>query len=84
MNTFCGFGCSIQLNGITTKGTIVSTVHGFIEDSPNAITKYKKDHSNEWLDILGKGEAKITEDNSDWEEKKNVNDIVDFEDEVND
>jgi len=56
----------------------------YYQGKKNTITKYKKDHSNEWLDILGKGEAKITEDNSDWEEKKNVNDIVDFEDEVND
>ncbi len=71
-----------HVNGITTKGTIVSTVHGFIEDTPNAITKYKKDHSNEWLDILGKGEVKITEDNSDWEEKKDISDIVDFEETV--
>jgi len=73
-----------HVNGITTKGTIVSTVHGFIEDSPNAITKYKKDYSNEWLDILGKGEVKITEDNSDWEEKKDISDLVDFEETVGD
>ena len=73
-----------HVNGITTKGTIVSTVHGFIEDSPNAITKYKKDHSNEWLDILGNGEVRITEDNSDWEEKKDISDLVDFEETVGD
>ena len=69
-----------HVNGITTKGTIVSTVHGFIEDTPNAITKYKKEHSDEWFDILGKGEATIKEDNSDWDEKQNIEDIVDFED----
>jgi hypothetical protein len=71
-----------HVNGITTKGTIVSTVHGFIEDTPNAITKYKKDHSNEWLDILGKGEARIAEDNSDWDEKKDITELVDFEDNI--
>lgn len=71
-----------HVNGITTKGTIVSTVHGFIEDSPNAITKYKKEHSNEWLEILGKGELKIAEDNSDWEEKKDITELVDFEDAI--
>jgi hypothetical protein len=71
-----------HVNGITTKGTIVSTVHGFIEDSPNAITKYKKDHSNEWLGILGQGEARIAEDNSDWDEKKDITELVDFEDSI--
>jgi hypothetical protein len=69
-----------HVNGITTKNTIVSTVHGFIPDTPNAITKYKKEHSDEWLDILGKGEITIKEDNADWEEKADVSDLVDFND----
>jgi hypothetical protein len=68
-----------HVNGITTKGTIVSTVHGFIEDTPNDITKYKKKHSEEWFDILGKGETQIKEDNSDWDEKKDVSEGVDFD-----
>ena len=68
-----------HVNGITTKGTIVSTVHGFIEDTPNDITKYKKNHSEEWLDILGKGETQIKEDSSDWDEKKDVSDMVEFD-----
>ncbi len=70
-----------HVNGITTKNTVVSTVHGFIDDSPNAITKYKKEHSNEWTDILGKGEYKTIEDNSEWEEKADVSDIVEEEQE---
>ena len=44
-----------HINGITTKGTIVSTVHGFIKDDALAIKKYKDEHSPEWVDILGKG-----------------------------
>lgn len=68
-----------HVNGITTKNTIVSTVHGFIPDDNNAINKYKKEHSHEWSNILGKGEYKITEDTSEWDEKKDTSDLVDFE-----
>jgi hypothetical protein len=63
-----------HVTGITTKSTIVMTPHGFIEDEPKAIDKYKKEHSNEWSAILGtSGEIKIVEDNSEWEEdNKNI------------
>jgi hypothetical protein len=61
-----------HVNGITTKGTIVSTVHGFIKDDANAIKKYKEQHSNEWVNILGKGNYDIHEDNSQWEESLDV------------
>jgi hypothetical protein len=68
-----------HVNGITTKNTIISTVHGFIDDSPGAIDKYKKAHSSEWADTLGKGEYKVIEDNSEWTEKNDVSDVVDNE-----
>lgn len=68
-----------HVNGITTKNTIISTVHGFIDDTPNAVNKYKKEHSHEWSDILGKGDFKVVEDNSEWDEKKDTSDIVDYE-----
>ena len=61
-----------HVNGITTKGTIVSTVHGFIKDDANAIKKYKEQHSHEWVDILGKGTYDIHEDNSQWDESLDV------------
>jgi hypothetical protein len=69
-----------HVNGITTKNTVVSTVHGFIKDDPNAINKYKKEHSHGWSDILGKGEYKTVEDNSEWDEKTDISDIVESED----
>lgn len=69
-----------HVNGITTKNTVVSTVHGFIKDDSNAINKYKKEHSHEWSDILGKGEYKTVEDNSEWDEKTDISDIVESED----
>ena len=61
-----------HVNGITTKGTIISTVHGFIKDDPNAIKKYKEQHSHEWVDILGNGTYDIHEDNSQWDESLDV------------
>jgi len=58
-----------HINGITTTGTIISTAHGFIPDKPSAIDKYKKEHSHEWVDILGAGNYGISTDDSEWGEK---------------
>jgi hypothetical protein len=69
-----------HINGITTRNTVISTVHGFIPDDKKEITKYKKDHSHEWADILGKGDYKTVEDNSEWNEKEDISDIVESED----
>lgn len=69
-----------HVNGITTKNTVISTVHGFIPDDPKDITKYKKEHSHEWASILGEGNYKTVEDNSEWNEKVDVSDIVESED----
>jgi hypothetical protein len=69
-----------HINGIATTGTVVSTAHGFISDKPTAIDKYKKAHSHEWTDILGKGEFKVIEDNSEWEEKADISDLFEPED----
>ena len=69
-----------HINGITTMGTIVSTVHGFIKDDPNAIKKYKETYSHEWADILGAGTYGIDIDESEWEEKKDISDLFEPED----
>jgi hypothetical protein len=69
-----------HINGITTKGTIVSTVHGFIKDDALAIKKYKDLHSHEWVDILGKGSYIIQEDNSEWNEVDSSSDMFEPED----
>ena len=69
-----------HINGITTMGTIVSTVHGFIKDDPNAIKKYKDAHVHEWADILGQGTYTVQEDNSEWDEKAPTPDLFENED----
>jgi hypothetical protein len=69
-----------HINGVATTGTIVSTAHGFIPDSPTAIDKYKKAHASEWAEILGKGEYKVIEDKSEWDEKGDISDMFEPED----
>lgn len=62
-----------HVTGITTKSTIVMTVDGFIEDDPKVIDKYKKEHSKEWVDLLGEGDYDVIEDNVEWnEDNKNI------------
>jgi len=61
-----------HVNGITTKGTLVATVHGFIKDSPTTIDKYKKEHSKDWVSTLGSGDFSLIEDTSEWEETNSI------------
>jgi hypothetical protein len=68
-----------HINGITTKGTIVSTIHGFIKDDANDIKKYKEAHSSEWINILGEGKYGVNIDDSEWNEKANISEIVEEE-----
>lgn len=51
-----------HVTGVTAKGTIVSTAHGFIKNSPNEINKYKKEHSKNWASILGSDDFDIIEE----------------------
>jgi len=69
-----------HVSGIATKGTVVSTVHGFIKDDANSINKYKKEHSHEWIGILGEGDYKIKEDNSEWDEQNDISELLENED----
>lgn len=61
-----------HVTGVQTKGTTVMTVHGFIEDDKKAIDTYKKEHSKEWLAILGSDSFDIIEED---EMQENVTDI---------
>lgn len=63
-----------HITGLATAGTIVSTAYGFIGDSPSEISKYKKAHSSDWVDILGKGATEDEEDSREWDEKPSVGD----------
>jgi hypothetical protein len=50
-----------HLTGIQlAKGTVITTIHGFITEEE--INDYKKAHSHEWEEILGGGDFEIVED----------------------
>ena len=42
-----------HINGIQSRGAIVMTQHGFIEDVKKAIDAYKDQYKGSWSDILG-------------------------------
>jgi len=42
-----------HINGIQSKGRIVMTPHGFINDTEKEIKTYKDAHAEEWSNILG-------------------------------
>ena len=70
-----------HITGVTTKGTTVVTVHGFIDDDPKSLDSYKKEHKDEWMTVLGSGDFTIKEDISDWEESKNAIPMIGEDDE---
>jgi len=51
-----------HINGITTRGKIVVTPHGFINDSDKELKQYKEDRATEWKAILGGVDFKIVEE----------------------
>jgi hypothetical protein len=42
-----------HINGITSRGKIIMTPHGFINDDEKELKKYKDAHAKEWTAILG-------------------------------
>jgi hypothetical protein len=51
-----------HVTGITTTNKVIMTVHGFILDTPNDLNKYKKDHSSDWLKVLGSADFDVVEE----------------------
>jgi hypothetical protein len=54
-----------HVNGMQSRGKIVMTNHGFIQDTDKDKNEYKKAHADEWSKILGGGQFKIVEDQED-------------------
>jgi hypothetical protein len=52
-----------HINGISTRGNIIMTSHGFILEDD--INDYKKEHSKEWSEILGGYDFDIIEEQED-------------------
>jgi len=68
-----------HITGVQTKGTTVMTVHGFIEDDKKAIDIYKKEHSSEWLQILGSSDFDVVEEDEMTENVKDISGLIDVE-----
>lgn len=51
-----------HISGVTTKGRIVMTQHGFIPDEKKAIDKYKDEHKDHWLNLLGSVDFDLIEE----------------------
>jgi len=54
-----------HINGITTRGKIIMTPHGFIMDTEKDLKKYKDEHTNEWAAILGGTDFDVFEETPD-------------------
>jgi hypothetical protein len=67
-----------HVTGVQTKGTVTMTVHGFIADDKKAIDLYKKEHSKDWLSILGSTDFDVVEEDEMQENFKEIN-LVDVE-----
>jgi hypothetical protein len=57
-----------HINGITTRGRIIMTPHGFIEDSDKSIKEYKKNNVEAWRELLGGTNFNIIEEDDFYEE----------------
>jgi hypothetical protein len=51
-----------HINGVTTRGKIVMTPHGFINDNDNELKKYKEDRKDDWAAILGGDDFRVVEE----------------------
>ena len=55
-----------HINGVTTRGKIIMTPHGFIEDTDKALKNYKDSHADAWKSILGGVDFNIVEEDQEY------------------
>ena len=51
-----------HINGVTTRGKIVMTPHGFINDNDRELKEYKDARKDDWAAILGGGDFRVVEE----------------------
>ena len=54
-----------HINGVTTRGRIVMTPHGYINDDDKELKKYKDENTKAWSKILGGTDFSVIEEDSD-------------------
>ena len=57
-----------HINGVTTRGKIIMTPHGFIEDTEKALKNYKDTHADAWKNILGGVDFNVVEEDQQYED----------------
>ena len=57
-----------HINGITTRGKIIMTPHGFINDNDRELLTYKEDRKEDWEKILGGGDFRVVEEDQAYSE----------------
>ena len=61
-----------HISGVTTRGKLIMTQHGFIEDDKKAIDDYKDAHKNHWLNILGSTDFELVEEVDEFEDTAGI------------
>jgi len=56
-----------HINGVQSRGKIIMTPHGFINDTDKELKTYKDAHASEWMKILGGMDFDIFEENDSFE-----------------
>ena len=51
-----------HINGVTTRGKIDMTPHGFINDNDRELKEYKEARKDDWAAILGGGDFRVVEE----------------------
>ena len=51
-----------HIGGVQSRGRIVMTPHGFIPDDKRAIDKYKDEHKDHWLKLVGSVDFDLIEE----------------------
>jgi RecA/RadA recombinase len=56
-----------HINGVQSRGKIIMTPHGFINDSEKELKAYKDAHAKEWMKILGSMDFDVYEEEEGFE-----------------
>ena len=66
-----------HVNDVTSTSKVIMTAHGFIDDTKQAIDKYKKEYSKDWLKTLGTSDFDVVIETDD--ENRDIFDATESE-----
>jgi hypothetical protein len=56
-----------HINGVQSRGKIIMTPHGFINDTEKELKSYKEAHAKEWMKVLGSMDFDVYEEEEGFE-----------------